>query len=113
MTGGKVVVLGKTGRNFAAGMSGGIAYVYDKDKTFSKGLCNMEMVTLDPLTDNDKNDLKQLIESHQKYTESTLATKFLDNWNINVKHFIKVFPTDYKKALERLAKESNVEQLIA
>jgi glutamate synthase (ferredoxin) len=112
MTGGKVVVLGKTGRNFAAGMSGGIAYVYDKDKTFSKGLCNMEMVTLDSLTDADKNNLKQLIENHQEYTDSTLAIKFLDNWNTSIKHFIKVFPIDYKKALERLVKESSVEQLI-
>jgi glutamate synthase (ferredoxin) len=113
MTGGKVVVLGKTGRNFAAGMSGGIAYVYDRDKAFSEGLCNMEMVTLDPLTNSDKNNLKLLIESHQKYTKSTLATKVLESWNASVKHFIKVFPTDYKKALERLAKESKVKQLIA
>ena len=113
MTGGKVIVLGKTGRNFAAGMSGGIAYVYDRDKTFSKGLCNMEMVELVSLTDLDKDELKQHIENHQKYTDSTLATKFLNNWNTSVKHFIKVFPTDYKKALKRLAKESKVEQLIA
>jgi glutamate synthase (ferredoxin) len=113
MTGGKVVVLCKTGRNFAAGMSGGIAYVYDRDKAFSEGLCNMEMVTLDPLTNSDKNNLKLLIESHQKYTKSTLATKVLESWNASVKHFIKVFPTDYKKALERLAKESKVKQLIA
>jgi len=113
MTGGKVVVLGKTGRNFAAGMSGGIAYVYDKNNKFSKGLCNTEMVDLVSLTDADKNELKQLIENHKKYTESKLATKFLDNWNTSVKHFVKVFPTDYKKALERLAKESKVKELTA
>jgi glutamate synthase (ferredoxin) len=113
MTGGTVVVLGKTGRNFAAGMSGGIAYVYDKDNQFSKGLCNMEMVDLEPLNETDNNDLKQLIESHQKFTESTLATKLLDDWDTSIKHFIKVFPTDYKKALERIANETKVEQLTA
>jgi glutamate synthase (NADPH/NADH) large chain len=111
MTGGKVVVLGKTGRNFAAGMSGGIAYVFDKDKSFSRGLCNMEMVELETLTIEDKNDLKSLIEKHAAYTESTLATKILDNWDVAVKYFTKVFPTDYKKALERIANEQQVEQL--
>ena len=113
MTGGIVVVLGKTGRNFAAGMSGGIAYVYDHDNKFSKGLCNMEMVDLDPLSKKDQNDLKQLIINHQTNTDSTLATKLLDNWNTNIKQFIKVFPIDYKKALERISKEAKVEQLTA
>ena len=112
MTGGKIVVLGKTGRNFAAGMSGGIAYVYDKDDTFSNDLCNMEMVELETLDDNDKSDLKSLIENHRAYTDSTLASKLLDDWNTNVKHFIKVFPTDYKKALERIANEQKEVQLI-
>ncbi len=111
MTGGKVVVLGKTGRNFAAGMSGGIAYVYDKDHKFSKGLCNMEMVDLDPLTKKDQNDLKHLIENHKIYTDSKLATKLLDDWSTSIKHFIKVFPIDYKKALERISNEANTEQL--
>jgi len=113
MTGGKIVVLGETGRNFAAGMSGGIAYVYDKDNTFSKGLCNMEMVELETLNEYDQNDLKSLIENHQSYTDSSLATKLLDDWSTNAKHFIKVFPTDYKKALERIASEQNEAQLIA
>jgi len=113
MTGGKVVVLGKTGRNFAAGMSGGIAYVYDKDKAFSNDLCNLEMVDLVTLNNEDKEDLKQMITTHKNYTDSTLATKFLKNWDKEVNRFIKVFPTDYKKALERLAKEAKVEQLTA
>jgi glutamate synthase (ferredoxin) len=113
MTGGKVVVLGETGRNFAAGMSGGIAYVYDKDDKFSKGLCNMEMVTLDQLTNDDEADLKKLIEKHLEYTESSLANKLLDNWQTSLKNFIKVFPVDYKKALERIANELQVEELIA
>ncbi len=113
MTGGKVVVLGKTGRNFAAGMSGGIAYVYDKDNIFSKGLCNLEMVDLVALNTSDTSDLKQMITAHASYTNSTLAAKFLKDWDKHAKHFIKVFPTDYKKALERLAKEAKVEQLTA
>ena len=113
MTGGKVVVLGKTGRNFAAGMSGGIAYVYDEDNKFSKGLCNMEMVALETLDDEDKNELKSLIENHQSYTDSTLAAKILNDWERHIKQFVKVFPTDYKKALERIANEQKEAQLIA
>ena len=113
MTGGKVVVLGKTGRNFAAGMSGGIAYVYDKDGDFKNGLCNLEMVTLDPLSRADKEELKQLIAQHQEYTESTLASKLLKDWDTHSTYFTKVFPVDYKRALERLEKERKAEQLIA
>lgn len=113
MTGGKVVVLGQTGRNFAAGMSGGIAYIYNKDKTFSKENCNHEMVELVNLSNDEKNELKQLIEKHLNYTKSTLAVKFLKDWDNYVKHFTKVFPTDYKNALERLAKESKEKQLTA
>ncbi|MDJ0645938.1 MAG: glutamate synthase large subunit [Flavobacteriaceae bacterium] len=113
MTGGKVVVLGKTGRNFAAGMSGGIAYIYDKDKKFSNGLCNLEMVELEHPTKVDKKELKELIEKHRTYTNSSLAERILDDWDTNANHFVKVFPTDYKKALERLANEAKVEQLTA
>ena len=113
MTGGKVVVLGKTGRNFAAGMSGGIAYVYDEKGTFSKGLCNLEMVELESLTAVDEKELKQLIENHKLYTNSDLADHILDDWDTKVTRFVKVFPVDYKRALERLANETQVEQLIA
>ncbi len=113
MTGGKVVVLGKTGRNFAAGMSGGIAYVYDKGQKFANGLCNIEMVDLVPLTSNDEKELKELITNHKEYTDSTLATKFLNDWENSLKHFIKVFPTDYKNALERIAKELEEEVFTA
>jgi glutamate synthase (ferredoxin) len=105
MTGGKIIVLGETGRNFAAGMSGGIAYVFDKNKEFSNNLCNLEMVDLDPLSKEDQQELKSDIEKHLKYTESTLASKMLENWDAVKQDFIKVFPTDYKKALIRLAKE--------
>ena len=113
MTGGKVVVLGKTGRNFAAGMSGGIAYIYDPDKRFSSELCNLQMVDLEQPTEIDLQELKQLIENHQRYTDSELANRLLSHWDSSAKDFVKVFPVDYKKALERLAKETEVEQLIA
>lgn len=107
MTGGKVVVLGKTGRNFAAGMSGGIAYIYDKTNSFREHLCNREMVELVSLTEADGKELKQLIKNHKTYTNSSLATKVLKNWKTHSAHFVKVFPTDYKRALERLELESS------
>ncbi|PIE48683.1 MAG: glutamate synthase large subunit [Flavobacteriales bacterium] len=113
MTGGKVLVLGKVGRNFAAGMSGGIAYVFDQDNQFKKDLCNTEMVDLDPLTEDDKSTIKELLKNQFKYTNSALAKAYLDHWDEKIFHFIKVFPKDYKKALERLAKENEVKQLIA
>lgn len=114
MTGGKVLVLGKVGRNFAAGMSGGIAYIYDKEKRFEKEFCNTEMVDLDPLGESDINEVRELIQSHKNATNSALAEKFLDNWDEHIQHFVKVFPKDYKKALERLEREKEeVEQLIA
>ena len=105
MTGGKVVILGKTGRNFAAGMSGGIAYVFDKNNKFSTELCNLEMVELEGLSDNDKTELFVLIKNHYHYTESERAFDILENWNENANYFTKVIPTDYKRALEQLAKE--------
>ena len=113
MTGGKVVILGKTGRNFAAGMSGGIAYVYDEDQNFRKHQCNLEMVELESPTNVDQNELKTMIEKHMNYTNSALAKQLLENWNNTVTHFVKVFPIEYKKALIRLEKETKVEQLIA
>ena len=113
MTGGTVVVLGKTGRNFAAGMSGGVAYVYDAKKKFEDGLCNMEMVALETLEDEDLAKLKHLIKNHSMYTNSPLAKRLLADWENESKHFIKVMPTDYKKALQRLAEEKQIEELIA
>ena len=105
MTGGKVVVLGKTGRNFAAGMSGGIAYVYDPSHEFRNEKCNLEMVELVHLETVDQHDLKQLVQSHVTYTESELGKTILSDWEVNKMDFIKIFPTDYKIALERLKKE--------
>ena len=108
MTGGKVVVLGKTGRNFAAGMSGGIAYVFDVNRKFRNGLCNMEMVDFEEISSNDEIELKQLIKNHFKYTNSNLAYRILDDWENSLTHFVKIMPTDYKKALARLEKEKNI-----
>lgn len=98
MTGGRVIVLGDTGRNFAAGMSGGIAYVYDVKGTFST-LCNKEMVDLDPVLEEDTAELRKMIEDHYKYTESSVARFVLNDFDNQLKNFIKVFPKDYKKAL--------------
>jgi glutamate synthase (NADPH/NADH) large chain len=113
MTGGTVVILGKTGRNFAAGMSGGVAYVFDEKKQFENGLCNMEMVALEELENEDFTKLRHLIKNHSLYTNSPLAKRILEDWEYQSKHFIKVMPTDYKKALQRLAEEKQIEELIA
>ncbi len=96
MTGGHVVVLGSTGRNFAAGMSGGIAYVLDEAGDFDKR-CNMSMVELEAI--DEPEHLKSLIEKHLHYTNSSRAQTILDNWNDYLPRFIKVMPTDYKRAL--------------
>jgi glutamate synthase (NADPH/NADH) large chain len=107
MTGGRVVILGDTGRNFAAGMSGGIAYVYDVKGQFPI-LCNKEMVDLDPVTNGDSAELKDMIENHFAYTGSTVAKFILDDFENQLKNFIKVFPRDYKKALKEKAKTVKV-----
>jgi glutamate synthase (ferredoxin) len=94
-------------------MSGGIAYVYDPNKKFDQTLCNMEMVALDPLEAEDIAKMKRLIKNHSLYTSSPLAKRILADWDNQVKHFVKVMPTDYKKALQRIAAEKEVEELIA
>jgi glutamate synthase (NADPH/NADH) large chain len=98
MTGGVVVVLGETGENFAAGMSGGVAYVYDKENTFSPRL-NREMVELEVLENDDLDILKQLVLNHYFYTKSPFAGELLDHWSTEMLHFKKVMPADYKKVL--------------
>ena len=105
MTGGKVVVLGKTGRNFAAGMSGGIAYVYDPENKFSNGLCNTETIEFECISDEDATELKAIIEKHVLYTKSKKGASLLADWNTSLANFVKVMPTEYKRALERLATE--------
>jgi glutamate synthase (NADPH) large chain len=100
MTGGRTVVLGKTGRNFAAGMSGGIAYVLDEEGNFDY-FCNMQMVELSLIEDMaDNRELRNLIVAHHKYTQSPKARKILENWNEYVEKFIRVIPIEYKKVLQ-------------
>ncbi|MTI80299.1 MAG: glutamate synthase large subunit [Firmicutes bacterium] len=104
MTGGRVVVLGKTGRNFAAGMSGGIAYIFDEDDTFA-GQCNTAMVQLEKVEDKDEiNELKQMIENHRQYTESKLAGRVLNDWNNMLPKFVRVIPKDFKRMMEAIAR---------
>jgi glutamate synthase (ferredoxin) len=104
MTGGRVVVLGRTGRNFAAGMSGGIAYVLDEAGDFASR-CNMELVGLGKLTDPDEiESVWKLIQRHQTYTRSERAAKILGDWNSYVPKFVKVLPKDYARVLEELKK---------
>ncbi|QEC67066.1 glutamate synthase large subunit [Panacibacter ginsenosidivorans] len=106
MTGGLAVILGDTGRNFAAGMSGGIAYVYDVQGKFAS-MCNTEMVELDPLEESDAKELHSMVQKHFDYTGSTVAQFVLKDFENQLQHFVKVFPTDYKKVL--LQKKSSVE----
>ncbi|WBU88224.1 glutamate synthase large subunit [Cellulophaga omnivescoria] len=105
MTGGVAVILGEVGRNFGAGMSGGIAYVLDPNKTFEKN-CNKESLNLLPVEEaNDIAELKDLIESHYNYTMSPLAQRLLENWENSLPMFVKVFPEEYRQALKRLEEE--------
>ena len=106
MTGGKVVILGSTGRNFAAGMSGGIAYVWDKDNSFEQN-CNKELVLLEAVTD-DLEALKSLIQNHYDYTKSPRAKEILDSWKTSQNQFVKVMPEDYKRVLEKRKELANV-----
>ena len=116
MTGGHVVVLGKTGRNFGAGMSGGIAWVLDEDRRFNKR-CNHGMVELEQVTpDTDMVDqLKRLVEDHVKYTGSPKAKSLLADWNASLKKFVKVFPNEYRRVLVERAtriKESGIREAV-
>ena len=102
MTGGRAVILGETGRNFGAGMSGGIAYVYDPKGRFIRK-CNLSTFDLEDLViKEDVEELKKLISNHLKYTKSDVAEKILSNWNQELKNFTKVMPTDYKRVLQEM-----------
>jgi glutamate synthase (NADPH/NADH) large chain/glutamate synthase (ferredoxin) len=118
MTGGTVAVLGKTGRNFAAGMSGGIAYVYDEDGQFASR-CNTSMVSLEKVLgaaaqeaavdkavwhngQSDEAQLRKLLEEHNRWTGSKRARELLDHWETAREKFVKVFPLEYKRALGEL-----------
>ncbi|GAD23112.1 glutamate synthase-related protein [Acidovorax sp. MR-S7] len=126
MTGGTVVVLGKTGRNFAAGMSGGVAYVYDEDGRFDSR-CNLSMVTLERILPADEQiasmsrgtwhcdqtdevQLKKLLEDHARWTGSQRAREILDNWAASRAKFVKVFPTEYKRALSEMYERKVLEE---
>ncbi len=98
MTGGRVVVLGDTGRNFGAGMSGGIAYVYDPDATFDRKL-NLEMVAIEPLEPDDGEFLHRTISAHRDHTDSAVAERILASWEVERSRFRKVMPADYKRVL--------------
>jgi glutamate synthase (NADPH/NADH) large chain len=115
MTRGLVVVLGKTGRNFAAGMSGGVAYVLDEDGSFASR-CNTGMVELGPIGDHDElKQLHALIVRHQQYTQSAVARRILDKWDEYTKKFVRVLPTEYRMVLERqhLNMDSDLARLAA
>ena len=101
MTGGRVVVIGTTGRNFAAGMSGGMAYVLDEDGTF-KNRCNFETVTLERLDERDLQEVEELLKRHAVYTRSSRAWQFLALWQETAPKFVKVMPRDYRRVLEAL-----------
>ncbi|GAB3630094.1 glutamate synthase-related protein [Pandoraea terrae] len=129
MTGGTVVVLGETGRNFSAGMSGGVAYVYDADGTFN-AKCNTAMVALDPVLPHGEQErtvdtglwhrgqtdealLRDLIERHFQYTGSSRAKALLEDWDSARRKFVKVFPNEYKRALGDMAKSTQKQALAA
>ncbi|MDR2331880.1 MAG: glutamate synthase subunit alpha [Burkholderiaceae bacterium] len=126
MTGGTVVVLGRTGRNFAAGMSGGVAYIYDEDGQFDSR-CNMSMVSLERILpaeeqsatvgrgiwhrdQTDEAQLKKLLEDHARWTGSRRARELLDNWAASRSKFVKVFPTEYKRALSEIYERKVLEE---
>ncbi|MFL5274275.1 MAG: glutamate synthase subunit alpha, partial [Anaeromyxobacteraceae bacterium] len=104
MTGGRVVILGPTGRNFAAGMSGGVAYVLDQGGAFAK-VCNPELVSLSRLEDEEEIALvRRLVERHAQYTRSPLARRVLDGWKEHLSRFVRVVPNDYRRVLDAQAR---------
>ncbi len=104
MTGGIALILGETGRNFAAGMSGGIAFIYKSEK-FDKRNFNSKMIEFENPNNQDIDLVRKLIESHFSYTSSKLAENFLNDWEKESKNFIKIMPLEFKLALEKMAKE--------
>ena len=102
MSGGRVIVLGRTGRNFAAGMSGGVAYVYDKREAF-EAHCNLDMIELESVVDvAEQQWLREQIERHRDFTDSDHAERLLQNWDDTLAHVVRVIPTEYRAVLERL-----------
>jgi glutamate synthase (NADPH/NADH) large chain len=113
MTGGRVVILGRTGRNFAAGMSGGVAYVWDAENRFTQR-CNTGMVELEPVVEaRDIDELRELIQKHFQYTGSELARRLLDKWKIHIMNFVKVMPTDYKRVLAQQGNTVDIDEPVS
>jgi glutamate synthase (ferredoxin) len=107
MTGGRAVILGSTGRNFAAGMSGGIAYVLDEEGDFGEFRCNREMVALEELTDaKEIKEVRDMIEKHVRYTDSPVGKKILSQWDKYVPKFVKIMPVDYSRVLQEMARKA-------
>ena len=102
MTGGRAVILGPTGRNFAAGMSGGMAFVHDPEGIFPRRL-NTEMVAIEPLTDDDKAWLHDRVDKHHHETGSAIADRLLGDWRTSITQFVKVMPVDYRRVLQAQA----------
>ncbi|MGB3779305.1 MAG: glutamate synthase subunit alpha, partial [Tunicatimonas sp.] len=110
MTGGTVVVLGKTGRNFAAGMSGGMAFIYDPDQTFAQH-CNQELVDLETPSEEDVALLFQMISKHYHRTDSSVAKNLLRDWEQTHPHFVKVMPREYREILKKRAAQQPTERI--
>lgn len=109
MTGGRMVCLGATGRNFAAGMSGGVAYVLDTEGVFADK-CNMGMVELGPVEGEDAAELRGFIEKHVAATESAVGADLLADWDTSVQKFVRVMPVDYKAVLEQMKAAEALEE---
>lgn len=101
MTGGRVIVLGETGRNFAAGMSGGTAYIFDPSGKFPPQ-CNTDMVDLETIESNESAEVRQLLENHVRHTQSSVAQTLLEDWDSAMRQFVKVIPKDYKRVLQAI-----------
>jgi glutamate synthase domain-containing protein 2/glutamate synthase domain-containing protein 1/glutamate synthase domain-containing protein 3 len=110
MTGGRAVILGVTGRNFAAGMSGGIAFVYDPKKEFPIH-CNQDMVDLKPLHEKSVSELRYLLERHVEYTQSATARHILDNWDTALTDFVRVMPRDYARVMKQMQAEAGAQEM--
>ncbi len=107
------MVIGPTGRNFAAGMSGGTSYVWDRDGTFPSR-CNLEMVDLEDVTDpKNVGDLRALIEEHHELTGSAVAASIIDDWETCLTQFVKVMPRDYKRIMAERAARTEEEEMRA
>jgi glutamate synthase domain-containing protein 3 len=109
MTGGRAVILGKTGRNFAAGMSGGIAFVFDEDGTFPEH-CNPGLVDLKPMNEKSITDLRGMLERHVEYTGSAVAKRILADWDASIVKFVRVMPRDYARVLREMEQQEATAQ---